>query len=328
MARVDFAYAPANDAAGVSVSVSVFADREVVRSEIADDVEAGGLALREVSPFTALLEREGDVPLGEVALLDCPAPDGAMLAALAELDMHAARAGAQLVVSTTVDALDAVFASLDQSHPQILVNPSRAERVVALGRALARVPKMRVRELSAEDRLLILRLTEQVGELASRLDGGTADAFGGVYNDSTQRSFSLESPTFGFRGAESESSRNGSPASLPDPKLVRRIIRQRQKRACFFDPNLFADPAWDILLDLTAAKAEKIRVSVSSLCIASGVPATTALRWISQMVESGLLVRVEDTQDRRRAFIELSDRAVDGVARYFATIGDEASALS
>src|SRR3546814_5777917 len=68
--------------------------------------------------------------------------------------------------------------------------------------------------------------------------------------------------------------------SLPDPRLVRRIIHQRQLRARFFDPALFGDPAWDMLLDLTAARAEHNRVSVTSLCIASGVPLTTALRWI------------------------------------------------
>lgn len=33
---------------------------------------------------------------------------------------------------------------------------------------------------------------------------------------------------------------------LPDPRLVRRIIRQRQLRARFFDGELFADPAWDM----------------------------------------------------------------------------------
>ncbi len=59
-----------------------------------------------------------------------------------------------------------------------------------------------------------------------------------------------------------------------------RIIRQRQLRARFFDGELFADPAWDMLLDLTAARVEARRVSVTSLCIASGVPPTTALRWI------------------------------------------------
>jgi DNA-binding MarR family transcriptional regulator len=114
---------------------------------------------------------------------------------------------------------------------------------------------------------------------------------------------------------------------LPDPRLLRRILRQRQLRARFFDGDLFADPAWDILLDLTAARAEHKRVSVTSLCIASGVPPTTALRWIGQMTEAGLLERIEDDTDRRRAFIALTDRAADGMARYFAELGNGAGRL-
>ncbi|PLK27692.1 hypothetical protein C0V78_12945 [Novosphingobium sp. TH158] len=77
-----------------------------------------------------------------------------------------------------------------------------------------------------------------------------------------------------------------------------------------------------MLLDLTAAQGEMKRVSVTSLCIASCVPPSTAMRWISQMIESGLFRRVEDTTDRRRAFIELTDAASGAMARYFATIGD------
>ena len=65
---------------------------------------------------------------------------------------------------------------------------------------------------------------------------------------------------------------------IPDRILaLERRIRelQRQLRARFFDGELFADPTWDMLLDLTAARVEHTRVSVTSLCIASGVPPTT-----------------------------------------------------
>ena len=110
---------------------------------------------------------------------------------------------------------------------------------------------------------------------------------------------------------------------LPDPRLLRRVISQRQLRAQVFPNDLFSDPAWDILLDLTAAYAEHKRVSVTSLCIASGVPSTTALRWIRILTEAGLLVRIEDTTDRRRAFIALSDRGARLMARYFALAGPE-----
>ena len=112
---------------------------------------------------------------------------------------------------------------------------------------------------------------------------------------------------------------------LPDPRLVRRIIQQRQLRARFFDGDLFADPAWDMLLDLTAARVEHVRVSVTSLCIASGVPPTTALRWISQMSEAGLLERIEDETDRRRAFIQLTEKASDAMSRYFHELGKAAA---
>ncbi|MCC6925401.1 hypothetical protein [Novosphingobium sp.] len=115
---------------------------------------------------------------------------------------------------------------------------------------------------------------------------------------------------------------------LPDPRLIRNILRQRRLRSQYFDDGLFADPAWDILLDLTAARAEHERVSVTSACIASGVPSTTALRWIQQLLEVGLLDRTEDDRDRRRAFISLSDSAAERMARYFEHLGASARLLT
>jgi hypothetical protein len=320
MPQVDFIYQPANDASGMPLAVSIFAGRARLREEIRDDVLAAGLALRECDSLAALLEGEAR-PLGEVVLLDCPQVSGAELAALSRLDVRAARSGAHLVISTTVEALDDVFSCCDQSMPQILVDPSRAERVIALGRVLARVPNLRLRELAEDDRLTLLRLTEQVGQIAERLERlGSDEARPGAWG-----MFRVESPAPAYRGGdvqEAEERLARRPrAPLPDPRLVRTIIRQRQLRARFFDGALFADPAWDILLDLTAARAEHTRVSVTSLCIASGVPPTTALRWIGQMTCVGLLERVEDETDRRRAFIALSDTAAGAMARYFAEIG-------
>jgi DNA-binding MarR family transcriptional regulator len=326
MPQADFAYAPANDSAGMQPAVSIFADRSHLRDEIRDDVAAAGLALREAGSVAALLEGEPR-PLGEVVLLDCPQVDGAALAALSRLDMRAARAGAHLVISTSVAALDDVFACCDQSAPQILVDPTRAERVIALGRVLAKVPNLRLRELNEDERLTLLRLTEQVGQIAQRLEK-LSGAQPAVLGD--DKVFHFESPAPGFNGPPEGDGNDRlirPRPPLPDPRLVRRIIRQRQLRARFFDGEMFADPAWDILLDLTAARAEHTRVSVTSLCIASGVPPTTALRWIGQLTEAGLLERVEDETDRRRAFIALTDRAAEAMARYFAELGRNAAQL-
>ncbi|MCP5395901.1 MAG: winged helix DNA-binding protein [Sphingomonadaceae bacterium] len=320
MAQADFAYAPANDAAGLPLTVSIFADRPHLREQMCEDAGAAGFRLGQTGALAALVDGPDLCPLGELVLLDCPQLDGAAMAALARLDMRISHSGAQLVVSTSVEALDDVFGCLDQSRPQILVDPTRAERVIALGRVLARMPTMRLRELNEDDRLTLLRLTEQVGEIAQRLERLSGSAEG------ESSAFRFGSPNPKYRGPDndaSESLARKPRAPLPDARLVRQIIRQRQARARFFEGELFADPAWDILLDLTAARVERKRVSVTSLCIASGVPPTTALRWISQMTEAGLLDRVEDETDRRRAFIQLSDKAADAMARYFAEMGAE-----
>jgi DNA-binding MarR family transcriptional regulator len=105
----------------------------------------------------------------------------------------------------------------------------------------------------------------------------------------------------------------GEPGDTPPPSApaIRAMIRARRTRDQYFAAELFADPAWDILLDLMAARLEGRDVGVSSLCIAAAVPPTTALRWISAMTEQGLLVRVADADDRRRVFIRLSTDAAE-----------------
>ncbi|WP_225204465.1 winged helix DNA-binding protein [Novosphingobium huizhouense] len=315
-------------------AVSIFADRGYLRAEMAEDAAAAGLRVAQTGPLERLLADApgggggtGAVASAELVLVDCPMAEGAQLAALSKLDLDAARTGAALVVSTSMGSLDDVFGCLDQSDAQILVSPSRAERVIALGQVLARAGA-RVRELSEEDRLSLLRLTDQVTQIAQKLEALS----------SGQHVLSPSSTVFRFDaagdlgegGAERLGDRLVKPPRppMPDPRLVRRIIRHRQARARFLPADLFADPAWDMLLDLTAAREEHTRVSVTSLCIASGVPPTTALRWIGQMTEAGLLQRLEDETDRRRAFITLTEKAADAIARYFAEVLSPASAAA
>lgn len=87
-------------------------------------------------------------------------------------------------------------------------------------------------------------------------------------------------------------------------------------RMKFFPIGLFADPAWEMLLDLTHAKLAGKRISVSSLCIAAHVPATTALRRIGDLVANGLATRLKDQNDGRRVFVELTDEGFARMSRY------------
>lgn len=107
-------------------------------------------------------------------------------------------------------------------------------------------------------------------------------------------------------------------------ETVRSVIRARRLRTRYFQDDLFADPAWDMLLDLLQAEIAQLRVPVSSLCIAAAVPATTALRWIKSMVEQGLFVRRADPHDARRVFIELAPQTSVAMRRYFGEVGNPA----
>lgn len=100
-------------------------------------------------------------------------------------------------------------------------------------------------------------------------------------------------------------------------RLAKREYMQRARRVEYFPNDLFADPAWDMLLDLFICRAAGARVSVTSLCIASQVPATTALRWIRQCEVVGLVCRIDDPLDQRRSFIELTEKGLKAMTAYF-----------
>jgi DNA-binding MarR family transcriptional regulator len=103
-------------------------------------------------------------------------------------------------------------------------------------------------------------------------------------------------------------------------ETVRWLIRARRARARYLSQELFAEPAWDILLDLLRAEIARHPVSVSSLCIASGVPATTALRYIKTMTQQGIIVRRRDPYDGRRIFVALTSEVSGALRRYFAEV--------
>ncbi len=317
--------APALPVDVLAPTVSLFGDAGRL-GRLAGDARQAGLVVRGARPLESVLRGDGGV-LGDIVLVECPVLDGAGIAALMRLNERVARAGAQLIAITSWAALDDAFGCLEHFGEYILVDPRPADCALALGRALLNLSHSGVRELQEGERLELLRLTEEVGRLAAKLDRLAIPLGPDGPQAMTAR---LASPAIEFGGAGPGPERDlmrRPRAPLPDPRLVHRIIRQRRLRDRYFESELFADPAWDILLDLTAARAEHRRVSVTSLCIAAAVPATTALRWIAQMTEMRLLVREQDDEDKRRAFIALSDTAAEALARYFDELGREAAKL-
>ena len=108
--------------------------------------------------------------------------------------------------------------------------------------------------------------------------------------------------------------------------LVRSLISSRLRRSDFFSADLFADPAWDILLDLASARLAGKAVPVSSACAAASVPTSTALRWIRHLVKAGLVRRWTDPSDRRRDLVELNDHAMEAMRSYLVGLFQRRSA--
>ena len=88
--------------------------------------------------------------------------------------------------------------------------------------------------------------------------------------------------------------------------IARIEYRARGSRAELFDEELFGEPAWDMLLDLFVQTVEGRKISVTSLCIASRVPSTTALRYINELEKRGMIVREKSQVDQRTSFLRLS----------------------
>lgn len=100
---------------------------------------------------------------------------------------------------------------------------------------------------------------------------------------------------------------------------AKKYIRARQKRESIFkNMDIFGEPAWDIIIDLFVASEECRLVSVSSLCIASNVPTTTALRWITILENLEIIIRTADPSDGRRSFLALSDSYRYKIGEFFA----------
>lgn len=104
---------------------------------------------------------------------------------------------------------------------------------------------------------------------------------------------------------------------------AKRIIKIREARRKYLPEGYFEEPAYNILLDLFVANAEKRIVYVNDACIASNTPTSTALRWISILVRDGFAIRYRDDKDARRTILEITPiggRAIADMLRESITI--------
>ena len=246
---------------------------------------------QQISLSAVWLELDGEEDAGTDALLG-------------EINALAADRGCQAIVAAPLHMVDILAAHIDSPNVEIVIGGDDSERAAALAVAMARAGMpLRLSDAASDRNAERLRqLSDEVGRIASTL---------------ARLSTGPSAPAKAVEMPASES---------PDVSAdtVRSVIRARRLRSRFFPEDLFADPAWDMLLDLLQAEIAQLRVPVSSLCIAASVPATTALRWLKSMTEQGLFLRRADPHDGRRVFVELAPQTSSALRRYFVEVGKPA----
>ncbi|HEY8593098.1 MAG TPA: MarR family transcriptional regulator [Sphingomicrobium sp.] len=289
--------------------VLISASSEAAQERAVRTVTSTGRRIAGCVPIEAAMERI-DLQISATAVWieldrDCGGAMDALLTGVSD-DVRAGRYAA--VVSSTRPLVDAVAAGVDEGRVEFLVDADEAERAAALAIATSEavIRGQRLSDIASDQNAARLRqLSDEVSRIAATLSR-----------------LSAAPPAVAAR-AEVPSSAEPAPEVSAD--TVRGVIRARRLRTRYFADHLFADPAWDMLLDLFQAEIAQLRVPVSSLCIAAAVPATTALRWLKTRVEEGIFIRRADPHDGRRVFVELAPASSDAMRRYFAEVGKAAA---
>lgn len=92
-------------------------------------------------------------------------------------------------------------------------------------------------------------------------------------------------------------------------KLAEDELRRRRMRARFLPSEFFGEGAWSMLLDLFVSEYYGRKVSTTSVCIASDVPGTTALRWLDILESNGFVERLPTDHDKRVKYVSLTPKA-------------------
>jgi hypothetical protein len=283
--------------------ILIAASSDAAFSRAVRAIEASGVRIADkvgIGAARARIERQVTASALWVELdQDCGGPLDELLT---DVNRDVANGRYCAVVSTSADLIDPVVARIGDGAVELIVDADDAQRAAALAIATSEAARpLALSDIASDKNAARLRqLSDEVSRIAatlSRLSTG---------------------PSAVQRPAPA-----APVADLPQlsADTVRAVIRARRVRARYFSEELFADPAWDMLLDLLQAEIAHLRVPVSSLCIAAAVPATTALRWLKTMVGEGLFVRRADPHDGRRVFVELAPEASQALRRYFAEVG-------
>ncbi len=285
-------------------SVLIVDDEADLLEEMATTLSEEGFAVLRAPSGTAALRLFGANPEIGVVVTDVRMPelDGLQLIErlLAELQPNAAKP--QIIVLTGHGTMDTAIRALRLHASDFLSKPvTRADLVGTVRRAMDRC--LGAREQSSEQ----ADIRKRYSELQNTLSRINATLNRLLVGEANVESASTE-------GAPGTQASDARPPERPD--RIRSMLREHRVRARIFRSSVLLDPSWDMLLELMLAHIENKQTYLTSLCVVSGLPTTTALRRVEQLIASGLVRREDDPVDRRRVIVSLTDSGIERLSAY------------
>lgn len=278
----------------VRFKVILVDDDRAALDELAEQIESDKLICYKANDGVnalRILAREG-VP--DVVITDIYMPSVSGLDLVEQIQSWAS--GEQLCsvvfVSGRAD-IDTVIAAMRLEGIDFLKKPvDPAKLQIALGSALRRARARKVSENNISSLAAgIAQIRRQTARLTRNFE--TIDR----YISSGEPHNPDDAQTFAPQGELNP--------GISDFDLLR-VLTQLKATRLRLNDGVIDDDGWDMLLELTQAEQSNREVSMTTLCMVSESPQTTAYRKILWLEQKGLVARCPDPVDRRRVLMALT----------------------
>jgi DNA-binding MarR family transcriptional regulator len=118
---------------------------------------------------------------------------------------------------------------------------------------------------------------------------------------------------------------DGESKLLSDDEAIDRansLTRLNRAMAAQMGEGFFDNPGQMMLLELFGARIRQRATTVKVLALSSGVPTSTAQRWIDRLVSQGLIRKHVNNTDHRSLFVTIEDQAFSQIRNLLARLGE------
>jgi len=235
---------------------------------------------------------------------------------------HAGRPLAAVLLVT--DTLISVMRDIARlSGVEIVVHPAADDDLVTAARQAAQWcdSSRRADELRHSTLDLLNAMQDQAGKLLGRMDDG-------VFHETGAHPVRVTAPlprivATDVHPVDTLDTGVHQPSAVVGSGMIKTLLRLQSLQQATFGQGVIDVAAWVMLLDLLLSHVNGKRLGVTALCIGAGVPLTTALRRIDELIASGLAEKQADPIDKRRSFVAITEKGDECIRAYVERLKEE-----